>query len=306
MSDSKVPDLTGLPIPASGDKIYILDISDTTDSADGSSRSTTLGALSTGIVVTSLDITGLTASELIRLNSGGTALESAGLAVASIVTLTGVQTLTQKTLTAPIITGPTISGTVAGGATYTSPVFTAPTLGAATATSINKITITAPAASATLTLVTGSSLITAGAYAITLTSTNTTNATLPAGTVTLVGTTSTDTLTNKRITKRVTTITSSATPTINSDDCDCVTITALATAITSMTSGLSGTPTNFQTLLFRILDDATAHAITWGAKFEARGVDLPTTTTISKLLTVGFVYDTVDNIWGCVFVSEEA
>ena len=37
-----------------------------------------------------------------------------------------------------------------------------------------------------------------------------------------------------------------------------------------------------------------------GAAFEPRGVALPTTTVSSKLLTVGFIYDTVDNIFGCV------
>ena len=114
------------------------------------------------------------------------------------------------------------------------------------------------------------------------------------------------TLTNKRITKRVTTITSSATPTVNTDNCDAVTITALATAITSMTSGLSGTPTNFQTLVYRILDDGTGRAITWGTSFQAMGVALPTTTTASKVLTVGFIYDTVDSKWGCVASAEEA
>jgi len=122
----------------------------------------------------------------------------------------------------------------------------------------------------------------------------------------VAGTTDTQTLTNKRITKRVTTITSHATPTVNTDNCDVVTITAQAEAITSMTTNLSGTPTNFQTLIFRILDDATGRAITWGAKFEARGVALPTTTTASKLLTVGFIYDTVDAIWGCVASANEA
>lgn len=116
----------------------------------------------------------------------------------------------------------------------------------------------------------------------------------------------TQTLTNKRVTKRVTTITSNATPTINTDDCDVVTITALATAITSMTTNLSGTETNFQTLIFRILDDGTARAITWGDSFQAMGVALPTTTTISKVLTVGFIYDTVDSKWGCVASVEEA
>lgn len=116
---------------------------------------------------------------------------------------------------------------------------------------------------------------------------------------------STDTLTNKRITSRVTTEASSATPTINSDNSDAHSITALATAITSMTTNLTGTPTNFQKLIIRILDNATGRAITWGAKFEDRGVALPTTTTSSKLLTVGFIYDTVDAIWGCVAVADE-
>lgn len=44
---------------------------------------------------------------------------------------------------------------------------------------ISKVTITPPTTSATLTLIDGSSLITAGAFAITLTSTGTTNVTLP-------------------------------------------------------------------------------------------------------------------------------
>ena len=137
-----------------------------------------------------------------------------------------------------------------------------------------------------------------------------TNKTLTAPTVTSPTTTGTDTgvetLTNKTITKRVTTIVSNATPTIDTDDCDVVTITALATAITTMTTNLSGTPTNFQTLIFRIQDDGTGRAITWGASFQAMGVDLPTTTTASKVLTVGFIYDTVDSKWGCVASAEEA
>lgn len=71
------------------------------------------------------------------------------------------------------------------------------------------------------------------------------------------------TLTNKRITPRITTITSSATPTINTDNCDAVTITALATNITSMTSSLSGTPNNFDKLIIRFKDDGTARTISW-------------------------------------------
>lgn len=53
-----------------------------------------------------------------------------------------------------------------------------------------------------------------------------------------------------------------------------------------MTTNISGTPTDFQKLLIRIKDNGTARAITWGASFEAKGVALPTTTVISKVLTV--------------------
>lgn len=116
----------------------------------------------------------------------------------------------------------------------------------------------------------------------------------------------TATLTNKRITKRVTTIASSATPTINTDNCDAVTITALATAITSMSSGLSGTPSNFDSLIIRIKDDGTARAIAWGTSFASRGATLPTTTTLGKVTTVGFFYNSVTSTWDCVAAVTEA
>lgn len=120
-----------------------------------------------------------------------------------------------------------------------------------------------------------------------------------------VGTSDTQTLTNKRITPRVGTDTSSATPTIDTDAYDAYSITALATNITSMTTNLSGTPTNFQKLIIRFKDNGSARSITWGASFEAKGVDLPTTTVISKVLTVGFIYDTVTSKWGCVASAQE-
>jgi len=143
-----------------------------------------------------------------------------------------------------------------------------------------------------------------GGNATTLTTTGSTNVTLPT-TGTLSAIAGTETLTNKRITKRITTISSSATPTVNTDNCDCVTITAQAAAITSMTTNLSGTPTNFQTLIYRIKDDGTGRAITWGSSFEAKGTALPTTTVASKVLTVGFIYDTVTSKWGCVASQQE-
>ena len=112
------------------------------------------------------------------------------------------------------------------------------------------------------------------------------------------------TLTNKRITRRVVTVTQSATPTINTDNTDVAYITGLAQAITSMTTNLSGTPVNGDSLIVSITDDGTARAITWGASFEASGtVTLPTTTVLSVRLDVGFLYNTVTSKWRCVASS---
>ena len=116
-------------------------------------------------------------------------------------------------------------------------------------------------------------------------------------------TTDTQTLTNKRVTERVKTFTSDATPDIDSDDYDVVTITALAVAITDV--NMTGTETNFQKIIFRIKDNGTARAIAWGDDFEDAGIALPTTTVISKLLTVGFIYDSVSAKWGCVAVANQ-
>jgi hypothetical protein len=111
---------------------------------------------------------------------------------------------------------------------------------------------------------------------------------------------STTTLTNKRITPRLTSETSSATPTINTDNTDIHTITALAAAITSFTTNLSGTPTEGQELIIQITDNATARAITWGASFASTTVTLPTTTVISTRLRVQLMWNAVTSKWDCV------
>ena len=108
------------------------------------------------------------------------------------------------------------------------------------------------------------------------------------------------------LTQRVLTITSSATPTINTDNYDAVTITALAEAITSFTTNLSGIPTNFQKLLIRIKDNGTAMAITWGDSFQSGSATLPTTTILGKTLMVGLIYDSVDGNWTCEATGSRA
>jgi hypothetical protein len=113
---------------------------------------------------------------------------------------------------------------------------------------------------------------------------------------------STNTLTNKRITARIGTTTSSATPTINTDNVDFYSLTAQAVDITSFTTNLSGTPTDGQTLWIAITGTA-ARAITWGASFEASTIALPTTTVTTARLDVAFIWNSVSSRWRCVGVA---
>lgn len=114
--------------------------------------------------------------------------------------------------------------------------------------------------------------------------------------------TGTETLTNKRVTPRVLTATSSATPTINTDNVDQYGLTAQAVNITSFTTNLSGTPTNGQKLWIYIVGTA-ARTIAWGASFEASTTALPTTTVTTNRLDVGFVWNAVTSKWRCVAVA---
>lgn len=103
---------------------------------------------------------------------------------------------------------------------------------------------------------------------------------------------------------RINSTASSATPAINTDTTDQFNITALAAAITSMTSGLTGTPRDGQHLMVRFKDNGTARAITWGASFVSSGIaTLLATTVISKTHLVGLIYDSAAAKWVCVAVD---
>ena len=110
--------------------------------------------------------------------------------------------------------------------------------------------------------------------------------------------TSTTTFTNKRITARVDSTTSSATPTINTDNVDTYKLTAQAADITSFTTNLSGTPTDDQ-ILHIIIKGTGARTISWGSSFEASTVALPTTTVGTDRLDVYFIWNTAVSKWRC-------
>lgn len=123
------------------------------------------------------------------------------------------------------------------------------------------------------------------------------------GTGLVVGTSNTQTLSNKRWVPRVGSTTSSATPTINTDNVDIYKLTAQAADITSFTTNLSGTPNDGDILEIQITGTA-ARAITWGSSFVSSTVTLPTTTVTTATLTVVFQYYTTssygNNKWVCV------
>lgn len=116
----------------------------------------------------------------------------------------------------------------------------------------------------------------------------------------LVGTTDTQTLTNKRVSERLATEASTATPTINTDTTDYYSLTALATNVTSFTTNLSGTPTKGQKLIIEVTPTAT-RTVTWGASFEDGNVHtLPTEFTGTATVMLGFVWNSITSKWRLV------
>ncbi len=274
---------------------------------------------------------------IFTVSTGDLRVTTAGTNAASVVTVGGTQTLTNKTLTSPTIgTSPT-----AAGATWTD-------LGTVTTADINGGTIDgsviggASAAAITGTVITantsilpdandGAVLGAAGTAFSDLflaeggvinwdssdaTITQTGNVLAVAGADFRIATadvgtnadsvptiSSTNTFTNKRITQRVVTAADDATAVIDVDVTDQYQLTAMANATTISTTG---TPTAGQKLVIRLKDNGTARGLTWDGVFRAIGVTLPTTTVISKTHYIGCIYNLTDTKWDAVAVVAEA
>ena len=100
--------------------------------------------------------------------------------------------------------------------------------------------------------------------------------------------------------------TSTTTPTPNADLYDQYSLTALAAD--AAFAAPTGTPVDGQKLVIRIEDDGTARDLTWNAIYEACGDGIAAaidSTTLSKKMYVGCIYNTANTKWDVVAVSEE-
>jgi hypothetical protein len=97
---------------------------------------------------------------------------------------------------------------------------------------------------------------------------------------------------------------STATLTVDADSTDFAVITAQAEGLTI--AAPTGSPVQGQKLIIRIKDDGSARSIAFNAIFTAIGVTLPTTTTVSKKLYIGCIYNDTDTKWDVIAIKEEA
>jgi hypothetical protein len=218
--------------------------------------------------------------------SGGT------VTTVSVVSTNGFTGTVANATTTPAITLTTsITGLLQGNGTALSAVTIGTGIGFTGGTISNSLPMTYPSGSGIAVVSSGTS------WGTTLTA--------PSGAI--VGTTDTQTLTNKRVTPRIGTTTSSATITPTSDLSDQYNVTALATTATFAIP--SGTPTDGQKLSIRIKDSGSGQTISWtttAGGYRVIGTTLPTSIAAGKTIYVGCVYNAADAFWDVVAVATQA
>jgi len=114
----------------------------------------------------------------------------------------------------------------------------------------------------------------------------------------------TETLTNKRIDPRDVSAASASSLTPDVSVGDIYAYTALAANLTI--NAPTGSPTNGDKLIFRLLDNGTSRTLTWDSTYTVIGVTLPTATTINKTTYVGCIYNSNNTRWDVIAVTTQA
>jgi hypothetical protein len=193
------------------------------------------------------------------------------------------------------------SGTVV--ALATSPSFTTPTLGVASATTINKVTITAPATGSTLTIADGKTLTVNNS--LTLSGTDATVMTFPSTSQTIAGLGVAQTFSNTNTFYQVNFTVNAVTVTSNAGT---VPITyrlnnfTNSSAATMTITLATASAVDGQMSIVRIYDfSAAAQTISW-VNTENSTVTVPSTSNGSTTLplTVGFMYNSQTSKWRCI------
>jgi hypothetical protein len=238
----------------------------------------------------------------------------------SVVSANGFAGSVANATTTPAITlTTTISGILQGNGTAissaattgagnvvlaTSPTLTTPTLGVATATSINKVALTAPATGSTLTILDGKTLT--ANNSITLAGTDATTMTFPASNATIARTDAAQTFTGAQTFSNAVNYTNNAITA--SGNAATIPITARVHTVTNNSAATltitltTASAVDGQLHLIRILDaSAVAQTITW-VNTENSTVTAPVTSNGSTTLplTVGFQYNSATSKWRCI------
>ena len=168
----------------------------------------------------------------------------------------------------------------------TSPTLVTPTIGVATATSVNKVTITAPATSSTLTIANSKTLTVSNT--LTFTGTDSTSFAFPGTSDTVVTLTATQTLTNKTLTSPVLTTPNIGTPSF-------ATLTnATGLPVSGITASTS-TALGVGSVELGHASDTTLSRSSAGV-LAVEGVVVPTVSSTSTLTNKTITFPIIDNI----------
>jgi len=279
------------------------------------SNTLTLGGSVThvGAFATTLTVSGATS---LTLPTSGTlattanTVASLGGTTGTIALGTGLSITTGTLNVANGATGTVTSVAVSGGTTGLT-TSGGPVTGAGTITFAGTLAVASGGTGVTTSTGSGANVLGTGptlSAPIFSTIVNTGTLTLPTSTDTLVGRATTDTLTNKRVTPRVNTVTTTGTVTPTGDSSDQYEVIATGTLTIAAPSG---TPTDGQKLMLRVKNNGTvtAQTITWtttSGAYRVIGVTLPTATpsnATTGVAYVGCVYNSADTYWDVLAVG---